>query len=60
VVGGGVAGAGAQLFDPLEAAIRNRLHVTSPEALRVVPGQLGRHAGAIGAALVATKVRPSA
>lgn len=52
VVGGGVAGAGQQLLEPLEIAIRERIFVTSPDNLRVASGQLGRYAGAMGAALL--------
>ncbi len=58
IVGGGVAGAGAQLLEPLEDEIRARITVTAPEGLRVLRGALGRYAGATGAALIgATSIR---
>lgn len=47
VVGGGMAEAGAVLFDPLTAALLAR--VPDP-GLEVVPAELGEWAGAIGAA----------
>jgi glucokinase len=58
VVGGGVAGAGDQLIGPLEAEIRRRVHVAPGTDIRVVPGSLGRHAGAIGAALMGADQQP--
>jgi glucokinase len=50
-VGGGVAGAGAALLDPLRAAVRRSAWTPAAEAVRVVPAELGARAGAIGAAL---------
>ncbi|WGM20295.1 ROK family protein [Paenarthrobacter sp. OM7] len=52
VIGGGVAGAGKQLIAPLEAEIRRRIRVAPGTDIHVVPASLGRHAGAIGAALM--------
>lgn len=52
VVGGGVAAAGNQLIGPLQEEIRRRVTVASSDDIRVLPAQLGRHAGAIGAALM--------
>ena len=50
VVGGGVANAGAVLFDPLHAALRSYTGLDFISGLRVVPAALGGEAGLIGAA----------
>jgi glucokinase len=50
-IGGGVAGAGAALLDPLRAAVRRSAWAPAAEAVRIVPAALGARAGAIGAAL---------
>lgn len=52
VLGGGVAKAGAQLFDPLTAQIRGRASLVSAAEIKVVHAELGYFAGAIGAALM--------
>ena len=49
VVGGGVASAGAKLFDPLIRELRARLDPLFAERVAVVPAQLGPDAGLIGA-----------
>ncbi|MEU3454047.1 ROK family protein [Micromonospora sp. NPDC006766] len=51
VVGGGLAQAGPQLFDPLRAALRARL--TFHREPRLVAAALGDEAGCLGAALLA-------
>ncbi|TMD72748.1 MAG: ROK family protein [Chloroflexi bacterium] len=51
VIGGGVAAAGEILLEPIRQEIRRRVHVTDVERIRVVCGELGTWAGAIGAAL---------
>ncbi|MFI7603721.1 ROK family protein [Micromonospora sp. NPDC049366] len=51
VVGGGLAQAGAQLLDPLRAALRERMTFHREPAL--VPAALGDEAGCLGAALLA-------
>jgi glucokinase len=51
VIGGGIADAGDELLEPIAAEIRRRVRVAPPEQIRVVNAVLGRHAGAIGAAL---------
>lgn len=38
------------LFEPLDEEIAARLAITSAWRLAVVPAQLGRHAGVVGAA----------
>lgn len=58
ILGGGVAKAGVQLFDPLTAQIRARAGLVSTEEIRVVPAELGYFAGAIGAALMGTELSP--
>ena len=51
VVGGGMSGAGAALFDPLSALVR--AGVSRPDPAPVVPAGLGDLAGLHGAALLA-------
>ena len=54
VIGGGVTKLGAQLYDPMWAAIRK--HVSTPaylEGFDIVPAALGGDAGLIGAAILA-------
>ncbi len=54
VMGGGVTKLGAQLYDPMWAAIRQ--HVSTPaylEGFDIVPAALGGDAGLIGAAILA-------
>lgn len=50
VIGGGVAKAGAVLFDPLTAALRSYARLDFIAGLRVVPAALGGEAGLVGAA----------
>ena len=50
VFGGGVAKAGELLFAPIRAELRARVHMTDPDAVRLVPAELGTFAGAIGSA----------
>ena len=52
VIGGGVAAAGALLFQPLDAAYRRYAALGFASAPRVVPALLGGTAGLIGAAAV--------
>ena len=51
VIGGGVAGAGDLLLDPVRSEVRRRVHVTDLGRLEIVPAQLGTWAGAIGAGI---------
>ncbi|PZF90819.1 ROK family protein [Micromonospora deserti] len=51
VLGGGLARAGARLFDPLRAAVHERM--TFHREPRLVPAALGDEAGCLGAALLA-------
>lgn len=51
VIGGGVAAAGEMLLDPIRHELRRRVHVTDVARIKVVCGELGIWAGAIGAAL---------
>ena len=51
VIGGGPAGAGDLLLDPIHAELRKRIHVTNVDQVRVVLTELGPWAGAIGAAI---------
>ncbi|MEV0806972.1 ROK family protein [Micromonospora sp. NPDC050200] len=51
VIGGGLARAGTRLFDPLRAALRER--ITFHREPRLVPAALGDEAGCLGAALLA-------
>ena len=50
VVGGGVAAAGAVLFDPLREALARYARLDFLSGMQVVPAALGRDAGLIGAA----------
>ena len=52
VVGGGVAAAGALLFDPINDAYARYAGLGYAAAPRVVPALLGGDAGLIGAAAV--------
>ena len=49
VLGGGVAGAGDLLLEPIREEIRRRVHVTDLGLVDVVTAELGTWAGAIGA-----------
>ena len=51
VVGGGVAAAGDMLLEPIRQELVRRVHITDVSRIKVVPGELGFWAGAIGAAL---------
>ncbi|AYY11685.1 ROK family protein [Actinobacteria bacterium YIM 96077] len=51
VIGGGLAKAGAELFDPLSDRLAGRL--TFQDLPRIVPAALGDRAGCIGAAMMA-------
>lgn len=53
VIGGGVAGAGKFLFDPLRAAVRRHAFGLATERLKIVPAKFGADAGIIGAAALA-------
>ena len=51
VIGGGAAGAGDLLLEPIRGELRKRIHVTNIDQVRVVLTELGPWAGAIGAAI---------
>jgi glucokinase len=51
VIGGGVAGAGEMLLEPIRQELVRRVHVTDVARIKVLCGELGIWAGAIGAAL---------
>jgi len=51
VIGGGAAEAGDLLLEPLRQAVKARLTLIPPDAVRIVPAELGPIAGAVGAAL---------
>ena len=53
VIGGGVAKAGALLFDPIRRTIRDRVSPLFYEQLKIVPAELGNDAGIIGCAELA-------
>jgi glucokinase len=50
VIGGGVSQAGGLLFEPLRAELARRARLAFTRGLAVVPAQLGRQAGVVGAA----------
>jgi len=51
VLGGGMSEAGDVLLEPIRRVVRERTPLLPPDAVRIVPAQLGPAAGAIGAAL---------
>lgn len=53
IVGGGVASAGAVLFDPLRRHLRERLSPVFAERVEIKLAELGNDAGVIGAATLA-------
>lgn len=55
VVGGGVAAAGAVLFDPIRREFARRSPLVSANAVRILPSALGPYAGALGAAAAAAR-----
>lgn len=55
VIGGGVAKAGALLFNPIRAAICERTMPVFTDHLSIVPATLGSDAGVIGAAALAVE-----
>lgn len=55
VIGGGGAGAGELLLDPIRAAVRRHSVLVPDEWYEIVPAVLGPDAGAIGAALWAAQ-----
>jgi len=50
VLGGGVAQAGAVLFEPLKRAVAARTSRLKFDVEQIVPAQLGPEAGVVGAA----------
>jgi glucokinase len=55
VIGGGVAGAGPLLFEPLRAYLGRYATLSFTSALKVVPAELGTDAGLVGAAAAAAQ-----
>lgn len=53
VVGGGIAAAGATLFDPLRAEFAVRTPLIEAASVRIEPAMLGTYAGSVGAAFAA-------
>lgn len=53
VIGGGVAGAGKYLFEPLRGSVRRHAFRLATDKLRIVPATYGADAGVIGAAALA-------
>ncbi|MFF6777177.1 ROK family protein [Streptomyces sp. NPDC012637] len=53
VIGGGVAGAGAVLFDPLRRSLRSYATLSFVQGIEVVPALTGTDAGLLGAAAAA-------
>lgn len=58
IIGGGVAQAGAVLFDPLHAHLKRRLHPRFCATLRVLPAALGPDAGLAGCAALVRQNLP--
>lgn len=60
VIGGGVAGAGPLLFDPLRAHLARYATLSFTSGMKVVPALLGTDAGLVGAAAAAAQaLRPA-
>jgi glucokinase len=57
VVGGGFAASGPVLFEPLRRHVATRSGMPFLQRLRVVPAELGRDAGLVGAAALALRRR---
>ncbi|MBM9507481.1 ROK family protein [Actinacidiphila acididurans] len=55
VIGGGVAGAGPILFDPLRAHLTQYATLSFASGVQVVPAKLGTDAGLVGAAAAAAE-----
>lgn len=53
VIGGGVAGAGKFLFDPLRRSVKRHAFPLASQHLKIVPAAFGADAGIIGAAALA-------
>ena len=53
VIGGGVAKAGALVFEPIKRTIRERTSAVYHEHLEVIPAELGNDGGIIGSAALA-------
>jgi glucokinase len=51
IIGGGISAAFDLLRGPIEAELRERVHTTAIDEVRLVPAELGTWAGAIGAAI---------
>jgi glucokinase len=55
VIGGGIAQAGARLFEPMMRTVRTRALMVPAATCRIVRSQLGEDAGIIGAAALASR-----
>jgi glucokinase len=55
VIGGGIAGAGKLVLEPIRAATRAHVTLLVPSEIDIVAAALGAEAGAIGAALAAAE-----
>jgi glucokinase len=55
VIGGGIAQAGRQLFEPITRTVRARAHMVPASTCRIVPALLGDDAGIIGGAVLAAQ-----
>ena len=51
MIGGGIAGAGDLLLEPIREGVRRHAVLVPSEWYEIVPAALGPYAGAIGAAL---------
>ena len=58
IIGGGVAKAGALLFDPLQKAMHEQLSPAFTDHLEILPARFGNEAGIIGAASLALNEAP--
>ena len=58
VVGGGIAGAGEGILEPLRAAVREHARMLPADRTEIVLAELGSMAGGIGAALAGAEAGP--
>jgi glucokinase len=59
IIGGGISAAFDLLRGPIEAELRERVHTTALDRVRLVPAELGTWAGAIGAAVYGAEMAAS-
>lgn len=59
IVGGGMAGSGRVLFEPLRLHLAERLNKYFAERIKIIPAVMGNRAGMVGAAALAFQALPT-